>query len=774
MADVEKTAVLKVEIDFGDLEKNQQTIASKINDIRNEQLKLDVSTKENQKTFKENAATLRTLEQQQKLNQKSINDLTNAEKVNTDTTNFNNNSIKQNRELLKDLNAEYIRIAKPTKEQTDRLKNLTDTLKQQESAIGDNRRNVGNYAEGFRDVISTLPGLGQGLGGIANGFKAISASNPFGLILLVLQPLLASFLKLEPVTNTISGIFEGLTATITTIVTSVKNFFDLVSSGAGLFSAFSQSFSGLGSRIADAATQGYNLVQALDELEDAQRANQNLIAQTNRDTAILIAQSKDRTKSEKERIALLERANDLEEAQLKRDLRLANIEVAIKARDLQQAILKGTKDRDTAEQALADAIDKRFQVEQAFGTQTEKSQARINGLIKEETDIRDKAVEKQRIINEKQKADEQKRAEDARKRVEEAVKFFQDTTNAEFAFTKQATDIFYEEQSVRLTETLANGLITQEQFNQQSYDLEVSKLNAQLIIYEDYNKTIGGFDDEIARNKIAKDKLAADAKLKQLKIETDATKVEADKQKKIQDDNAKQLQGFAIETSDIIAASLKEQGDIITNFAKGAAIAILNVLEKQALASASIQSLIQPDSIATFGVAGAVRAGIIIGAIKAAFAAFRGGISGFADGGYTGDGKKYELAGVVHKGEYVVPSEIVKSSPNLIKELEVMRTGSESFDPNKDKKKPYYSLGAFGRLTNFGLQFYDGGLVGGSVPSITGSEISSIRQMSQGAQNLVDKTTMIEALRALNISVAVTEIQAVSNRLDLQAKVAEL
>lgn len=33
---------------------------------------------------------------------------------------------------------------------------------------------------------------------------------------------------------------------------------------------------------------------------------------------------------------------------------------------------------------------------------------------------------------------------------------------------------------------------------------------------------------------------------------------------------------------------------------------------------------------------------------------------GFADGGYTGDGGKYETAGIVHKGEYVMPQKVVQ------------------------------------------------------------------------------------------------------------------
>ena len=49
----------------------------------------------------------------------------------------------------------------------------------------------------------------------------------------------------------------------------------------------------------------------------------------------------------------------------------------------------------------------------------------------------------------------------------------------------------------------------------------------------------------------------------------------------------------------------------------------------------------------------------------------------YAAGGFTGNGGKYEVAGLVHKGEYVVPQEVVNSSKgrNLIGRLEAMRLG---------------------------------------------------------------------------------------------------
>jgi len=52
-------------------------------------------------------------------------------------------------------------------------------------------------------------------------------------------------------------------------------------------------------------------------------------------------------------------------------------------------------------------------------------------------------------------------------------------------------------------------------------------------------------------------------------------------------------------------------------------------------------------------------------------------IAGFADGGYTGSGGKYEPAGVVHRGEYVVPAHIV-SNPSYsghLTQLESARRG---------------------------------------------------------------------------------------------------
>jgi uncharacterized protein YukE len=69
-------------------------------------------------------------------------------------------------------------------------------------------------------------------------------------------------------------------------------------------------------------------------------------------------------------------------------------------------------------------------------------------------------------------------------------------------------------------------------------------------------------------------------------------------------------------------------------------------------------------------------------------------VSTFATGGYTGDGGKYEPAGIVHKGEYVIPAWMVKQNRGLIGALESQRTrgyatggyvngGMAALDPGK-------------------------------------------------------------------------------------------
>lgn len=86
---------------------------------------------------------------------------------------------------------------------------------------------------------------------------------------------------------------------------------------------------------------------------------------------------------------------------------------------------------------------------------------------------------------------------------------------------------------------------------------------------------------------------------------------------------------------------------------------------------------------------------LVMNAVKSGSTAMGiGSWFGFADGGYTGDGGKHDVAGVVHKGEWVVPQNVVQK-PGMLNFLN--------------------------KLT-YGSGYADGGLVGGSVARPSSNE----------------------------------------------------
>ena len=98
----------------------------------------------------------------------------------------------------------------------------------------------------------------------------------------------------------------------------------------------------------------------------------------------------------------------------------------------------------------------------------------------------------------------------------------------------------------------------------------------------------------------------------------------------------------------------------------------------------------------------------------------------FATGGYTGDGGKYQVAGVVHKGEYVVPQEGV--TPESMPLLAALRAG---WVPSAE-----FLRGMFGDMPGYA----DGGAVGYGLPAgSTGGFPDWIKQL--GAAHGVTPST---------------------------------
>lgn len=84
-------------------------------------------------------------------------------------------------------------------------------------------------------------------------------------------------------------------------------------------------------------------------------------------------------------------------------------------------------------------------------------------------------------------------------------------------------------------------------------------------------------------------------------------------------------------------------------------------------------------NVSELGLLGIPKVALETAAIVSAIELAKGVISSFAAGGYTGDGGKYEPAGTVHRGEYVLPMEAVRNpafSPLLNVAEHARRTGT--------------------------------------------------------------------------------------------------
>ncbi|CAB4219545.1 hypothetical protein UFOVP1615_31 [uncultured Caudovirales phage] len=651
MADTDKTIVFGIKVDTTDLISKQEQITSSIKQLQAEQLNLNGSTKENRKAFQENAAQLSLLQKQQKLVTTQLGQLTDADKANTDATNFNNNSIKQNRELLKALNAEYIGLSKPTKEQTANIKKLSDTLKEQESAIGNNTRNVGNYKEAFQGVLQSLPGLQNGLGGVASGFKAVSLSNPFTAILLLLPPIITYLSKFESAFDLIENVVAAVSGTIRGVVAGFKQLLTL-------------DFSGFAETVGNAATESYNLSKATQDLEDSVRAFEVESAKAEASVKNLIIQSKDRTKTEQERIDLLNEAGRIERANFEQSLALAKEGYKIEKAKLILMEAAGTAE-DADRQRVADAEKALIAVASSSADVLEKIQNRVNDNADRIEQDKIKRAEAEKTRLEKATKDEEERA----KKIIEYYTKLNESYSEVITQRKELDDqLFNENIDRRQAETDADILAFTQQQDLRAQDYQLYLENRQLEAQSEeefYARSIEALKE---KNRIA----------------TESTKLTEEQKKNVILKNnlaITQIERTATESRirdlQLVSGAFNSLAELAgKNSEIGKALSIASTtIATYASAQQAYYSQFLPIPDPSSPVRGAIAAGIAVAGGLANIAKIKNTPVGFAEGGYTGSGGKYEPAGIVHKGEYVVPQHLMRTFAPMIGQIEQARTG---------------------------------------------------------------------------------------------------
>lgn len=249
---------------------------------------------------------------------------------------------------------------------------------------------------------------------------------------------------------------------------------------------------------------------------------------------------------------------------------------------------------------------------------------------------------------------------------------------------------------------------------------------------DEYRQKRHDIIDQYYQNALANQRLSQQQR-KQLKLEYDQwsvnetqNMVDANSEKmrrlfdvyrQLGEDIGKELAEFVMSTE----KSLRDLGKAIFRL-------LLDTLQKILTAAIAERTI---RNIATLGFAGVAKAAGEIALLTAAFEAAKAGIEKFDTGGYTGEGRWNEPAGVVHKGEFVA-NRFAVANPAVKNILDVIDAAQRSGTVQNLTRDDIRSVG-----------YSNGGYTSPTPPSG-----SSTQQDNQDMKNLLrDCTDMMQSIR---------------------------
>lgn len=421
MAEIIKIA--EIDIDYSRATEESVRLKNEIDKVKSELKVLEIQGKQNTAEYVNQSAKLKLLNDDLRQNEKFLKDVQGTQQSGIGT-------IKQLEKQNAALRAEQKNLNLTTEEGIKRNKEIVDQINKNTEAIkefSDEQKkgwmSVGQYSKAL-DGIPFVKAI-KGFLGMAKAAMAFIAT-PIGAVIAVVAGavtlLVNVFKNFRPVVDKIEQSLAALSASFTWVKESV----------IGLITGQKEH----NETMKEAVNRAIELKKAEQELNDMNWLLIESDAKLKRQIDELLLQSKDRTKSEKERMALIDEALKIEEQAYLKKKAIADKEYEIalnkiivgrnlsneqiqqlKEQGVQAAInLKETKAvTDEEVEAFANAIAKRERVLNESVAIREKAINRQNAL-------EEKAIEEERKRQEKAQAEKEKRDEKERKRLEEETK----------------------------------------------------------------------------------------------------------------------------------------------------------------------------------------------------------------------------------------------------------------------------------------------------------------------------------------------------------------
>ena len=459
MAENRESTILDVKLDAGKVAQDLNDLITRIAALKAQQKSLNEEIKAGNDVDGKYAEQLIRVKDQLAWTEKQAKGLSATTKLlNADTLTYSD-SLNGERQKLADMQKAYDQLDRAQRESEggkaflEAIKAQSDAVKGLEEDTGRAQRNVGNYPKAWGDAI---PGLNKAIGVLSNmgvtmddlqskGIKAFSGlgqsvkafgkafiTPPIVIITAVLGAIMAivnkvseAFKKNDAAMTALQkafAIFKPIGEAIGVVFNELANAIAKVVEGAA--KAVSWIAGKLAPSYKQAADEAQALVQAQDDLEEAERKYTENSAKRNRDISALRAEAMDKEKhTAAERKELLAQAIELGKANLEEEKKIK----AERLRILEETARRESDTSDETANKIAQARAAMYQAEQSYYNGVRELQSQQSAFDKEIASEQAKAAEdarKKREANAKAAAEaELARQENARKIAQEAEDF---------------------------------------------------------------------------------------------------------------------------------------------------------------------------------------------------------------------------------------------------------------------------------------------------------------------------------------------------------------
>lgn len=519
MAENRESTILDVKLDAGKVAQDLNDLITRIAALKAQQKSLNEEIKAGNDVDGKYAEQLIRVKDQLAWTEKQAKGLSATTKLlNADTLTYSD-SLNGERQKLADMQKAYDQLDRAQRESEggkaflEAIKAQSDAVKGLEEDTGRAQRNVGNYPKAWGNAI---PGLNKatevlsnmgvtmdnlqskgvkafsGLGQSVKAFGKAFITPPIAIITAVLGAIMA-------IVNKVSEAFKKNDAAMTALQKSFAIFKpigeaigvvfnELANAIAKVVEGAAKAVSWIAEKLApsykQAADDAQALVQAQDDLEEAERKYTENSAKRNRDISALRAEAMDKEKhTAAERKELLAQAIELEKANLEEEKKIK----AEQLRILEETARRESDTSDETANKIAQARAAMYQAEQSYYNGVRELQSQQSAFDAEIESEKAKAAEdarKKREASAKAAADaERARQENARKIAQEAEDFAISLIDDETARTIAQRKIQGEREIAALQERLTKEKNLTEESRAQLAELIKGKqeaLNAEL------------------------------------------------------------------------------------------------------------------------------------------------------------------------------------------------------------------------------------------------------------------------------------------------------